>query len=233
MSAGRLLVIWDIDGTLTDTDLAIAEATEVTSSWLQSCGAQAPGTHKWTAIRALSNGNLEALCEVVAFEAGLRRSDWDQCSVVYRSALLSALAPKPHAVDVLAAVIRNGGVNAVSSTGDETLQRSKLEELDILRYIESDLIRIYAAGDGRGKPSGRPVKDLIERAHAPVDRTWVVGNGLDDIASANAAGVASIQLADPSAPMSDLNAVRPTGYASSLREVIDLIGIGYVDGENS
>jgi phosphoglycolate phosphatase-like HAD superfamily hydrolase len=220
------LVIWDIDGTLADTEAAIEAAMAKADSWLVEQAARPVDGTAWATLRQLSHGNITALCELVACEAGVSESGRAVLREIYKAALLDAITPQRDAISVLRAVVRYGGVNAVSSTGDESYQKAKIRQIGAGDYIDESLICVYPAGDVRGKPGGAPIARIRGLSNSVTDSIWVIGDGWDDIASASAAGVRSIYLTDaPECSGGKLTVLTPTHATSRLTDVVDIIGL--------
>lgn len=93
-----------------------------------------------------------------------------------------------------------------------------LEQLGILTSMKE----IWAGGDGPLKPAPDGILATAAKLGVPVQNTWMIGDGPQDVEAAHAAGAFSVALASPVgiADVAKLTAARPFAIATSLTEIV-------------
>jgi phosphoglycolate phosphatase len=82
---------------------------------------------------------------------------------------------------------------------------------------------VYAGGDGPMKPRPEPIVSTASTLSVPPDALWVVGDGTQDLDAAHAAGAVAIAVAGGFTPEPRLRASRPHALLRSLEELPELV----------
>lgn len=92
-----------------------------------------------------------------------------------------------------------------------------LEKLGVL----GAMTEIWAGGDGPLKPAPDGILAIAAKLGVPVQDTWMIGDGAQDVGAARAAGAVAIGLATPASigRPEALAASQPRAIATSLLEI--------------
>lgn len=93
--------------------------------------------------------------------------------------------------------------------------------------VESLFDAIWAGGDGALKPAPDCVRALTAALGVGAGETWLVGDGVQDVGAANAAGCASIAVLGGFHAEEKLRAAGPTIVLASMRDLVPLYDSSY------
>lgn len=116
-----------------------------------------------------------------------------------------------HAAGILAAVVTNKS------------RQATLPILDALG-VRARFAAISAGGDGPLKPSAEPVLAVMRAMGTSAAETWVVGDGVQDIGAARAAGCVAIAVMGGFHDEAKLRAMKPDALLTSLEELRAVFG---------
>jgi len=179
------LIVFDLDGTLVDSSLDLANST---NDMLQSYGAPALPT---AAIVAMVGEGARVLVERALAASGLAPAippideALDRFRSNYDRRLVEHTRPYPGIVDVVQAAARRAPV-AVLTNKPEAPTRRLLEAFDL-----APSCRWVIGGDSGfpRKPDPTSLLHLMREANAAIDATLVVGDSMIDVETARRAGV--------------------------------------------
>ena len=207
------LVVFDVDGTLSDSTATIvsAWADALATTGLPVPDADVIRSHIGMAIKA----SLPSMCP------GITDAQYAAFYENYRERYVSATRVQPPLFDGTRALIEalsdDGiAVGVCTSKGRQGLDRMlaghDLEDLFPVPYRAS-------ADDGPSKPHPKSLLDLIERTWHEHDDVVMVGDTTFDIEMAHAAGVRSVAVLCGAHDRATLEAVSPTAIVET---VVDL-----------
>jgi len=216
LTARPTLVVFDVDGTLSDS------TTVIVNSWmaaLEATGLPVPEpavikSHIGMAIKA----SLPSMCP------GVTDAQHATFFAHYRDLYVSATLTQPPLFEGTREALerlRDGGIalGVCTSKGRQGLDRMisghDLEEFFPAPYRAS-------ADDGPSKPHPKSLLDLIERTWHQTAAVIMVGDTTFDIEMAHAAGTRSIAVTCGAHDRATLESVSPTAIVSSVVDVPDL-----------
>lgn len=175
------LIVFDLDGTLIDSRLDLAEST---NEVLASYGAAALPVDR---VAGMVGEGARTLVERALAAADLDPAEPDALArfrVIYDRRLLVHTRPYDGVAEMLAQVSRLGPMAVLTNKPDAPTRRL-LEAFDLARYFsrviggDSDLAR---------KPDPAGLQALIKDYDATPATTWLVGDSMIDVATARRAG---------------------------------------------
>jgi len=87
----------------------------------------------------------------------------------------------------------------------------------------SSFVSLYCGGDGPLKPSAAAILRPLAPTGVPASDAWVVGDGVQDIGAARAAGATSIAVLGGFTHEAKLRAARPDAVIRNLEELLQLV----------
>ena len=180
-------VIFDVDGTLVDSNDAHAAA------WVDAFTEAGISVDRERVRSAIGMGGDKLVPYVSGFSesspTGSRVSD--RRAEIFRTRYLASLRPFPRVRELVQRLVRDGFAVAVASSAQE-------EELDTLlhRAGVADLVRTATSSDDadRSKPDPDIVSAAIDRAGGSRAETIMLGDTPYDVAAARAAGIPIVGL---------------------------------------
>ncbi|PPG71268.1 HAD family hydrolase [Rathayibacter rathayi] len=183
-TAESAAVLFDIDGTLADTNFLHVEAW---SRAFWQCDLVVPAWRIQRAIGADSSKLLDMLLEEDvnddrrALLTSLHRKNYDETT--------ARIAPLPGARELVATLVGRG-VHVVLATS------APQNELDVLLDVLDLGGSVHAVTSGADVSTAKPAPDLItialERAGVSADRAIMLGDATWDVIAAERAGLASV-----------------------------------------
>jgi HAD superfamily hydrolase (TIGR01509 family) len=212
MSSDRAGVLFDVDGTLTDTTYLHAV-----------CWAEALRQHGHVVTTSVIHGKIgmsgdKLLDDLLGADRDRSEDDalTDAHKTLYRQSW-GRLTTLPGAADLLRACSKRGLQVVLASSASQ-------EELNVLREtIDADdaIDEATSSSDAKtGKPDPDIVETSLERAGLSADRAVFVGDAIWDGAAAGRAGVTFIGLTCGGTPAPDL---RDAGAVEVYRDPADLL----------
>ena len=178
-------VIFDVDGTLVDSNDAHAKA------WvdaLEACGIPIPYSRVWPLIGMGAEKLLPELAGITITSPAGRKINHAR-GTFFESRYLWTIRPFPHVRTLVQRVIDSGYMPAVISNSNQ-------DDLDFLLRLADvgDLLRVRILSDST--ITARPLSDLmfaaLQALHAPASGAIAIGDTPYDIAAAHRAGVSAI-----------------------------------------
>ena len=173
-------VLFDIDGTLTDTNYLHVRA------WRQAfVDAGLDGVASWRIHRMIGAGSGVLMSELVGDERDDVKDGWRR----HFDALKAEIRPFPHAAELLRAVA-DRGVTVVLATSSEP---DDVDALVAAIGAGSAVSAITSAGDvDEAKPSPEVFESALEEAGCGPAEALVVGDSVWDVEAATKAGVRTV-----------------------------------------
>ncbi len=165
------------------------------------------------------NGASATIVGMALTELGIDRPDLASGAAdMYRDIRSEGYRPFPGAVEALETLLARGVRLGLITNGGASIQRWKLERLDLTRYFE----HVHIEGEeGFGKPDPRVYEGAMEALGAGPDRTWCVGDNLEwEVAAPQRLGIYSIWMDLAREGLPDGTSVKPDRIVSSLSELL-------------
>ena len=176
MPAAQPAVLFDIDGTLVDTNYLHAVAWR--RAFLE-CGHDVPTA--WV-HHCVGMGGGQLLRELIGVEDAGVKDAWSR----HFEGLKAEVRALPGAADLLRAVAAAGARVVLASSSEEKDLEVLLDALDAGDVIEA----VTSSGDvDEAKPAPDVFTTALEKAGVPADRAIVVGDTVWDVRAATAAGL--------------------------------------------
>jgi len=208
------LVIFDLDGTLIDsqTDLANAVNHVRSSHKMPLLSVSEVRAFVGDGIKVLMKRSLPGLTEPLLLEA---TNDFRS---YYGKHLLENTVLFPGVLEMLKNL--RGIQKAVLTNKPEALAAKILKGLKIDGYLAS-----LSGGDSspKKKPDPQPVFDIINKLSSRIELCAIVGDGKNDILAAKAAGVTSIAVSYGYTAPAELKALCPDFMVGNLSELCQLL----------
>jgi pyrophosphatase PpaX len=212
--AGRLTILFDLDGTLVDTIAFILASMRF--AFAEHAGPR-PSDAEWTA--GVGTPLRSQLREWARDEAEVER-----LALRYRThqrANLAALTRVfPGVRETLAALRERGHPMAIVTSKAEEIARLTLEQAGLLHYMDAV---IGVESSLRHKPDPEPVRVALERTGGEPARALFLGDSPHDIAAGNAAGVQTVAVAWGPFSRETLLASGPTWWLETIAELPPLV----------
>lgn len=136
---------------------------------------------------------------------------------LYEEDMFSETRLYPAVVEVLEEAVRSGHQIGLITNKNERPARALLEHFDLIRL---PWVGIFGADTfAERKPSPLPLREMMKRAQVTPLETWMIGDGIPDAESAQAAGVSYLALEYGYTPPEILQSYGPT---RSIKKSIDL-----------
>lgn len=184
-------VIFDLDGTLLDSEPLYTEAAEAVC-------ARYGAAFTYALKRTVMGGDSLRGATVVVQALGLPITPEDYLAEREAAlhALFPALQPIPHAPALLAALHARGVPVAIATSGHRAITEAKLTHQPFLREV-----RVRVCGDDARLTRGKPAPDIFLLAAAELgaapERCVVLEDSVLGVRAAVAAGMATVALVDP------------------------------------
>lgn len=176
-----MTILFDLDGTLIDSTDAILEGFEVA---YETFGEAVPDAEH---IKSLIGYPLDIMFE----ELGIRGDKWDYVDAYkkhYRIISRAKTTLLPFAREAIEEASRFAKLGIVTT---KTAHYSKelLEHMDVMHYFD---VLIGRESVENPKPHAEPIHKAIKHLDASYETTWMIGDTLLDLHSANNAGIKSV-----------------------------------------
>ena len=206
------LIIFDLDGTLADTQDDLAAAVNATRAFRGLPPLGLPG------IRSAIGDGARSLVERTVGREGVEES-LGHFIHYYREHSVVKTRLYPGVLEVLRAT--EDRIRAVVTNKPERISRRILKALEVdghfVEVIGGDTLPVR-------KPDPAAVLGLLQRHSIPPDSALMVGDSPIDVATAKAAGIASAALRGGYADPGALEASRPDFLLVSLGDLLGQIG---------
>ena len=207
-------VLFDLDGTLIDSVGLILESMRHA---FDSLGLAAPSDAQWTAgigtplviqLREFARDDAE-VGELVVRYRNYQREHHDRLT-----------QPFPGVADTLRALRAQGHRTAIVTSKAEEIANRSVAHTGLASLIDT-VVGVESCT--RHKPDPEPVHVALERLGARPERALFVGDSPHDIASGNAAGVASVAALWGPFSRADLEPSRPAHWLTRFDELPALV----------
>ena len=202
-------MLFDIDGTLTDTNYLHVRA------WRQAfVDAGLDEVASWRVHRMIGAGSGVLLTELIGSERDDVKDGWRR----HFDALKSEIRPFPRAADLLRAVADHGVTVVLATSSEPDDVDALVEAIDAGPAVSA----ITSAGDvDEAKPSPEVFEAALEEAGCSAGDALVVGDSIWDIEAATKAGVRTVALRSGGTASSEL---LDAGAIAVYDDPADLLG---------
>jgi len=224
-NAGAPALLCDLDGTLVDSapDLADALSTLLAESGRRALSVTEVKTMVGDGVAVLVERGLAATGGVPAPEA--LAAQVARYHALYEARLTKQTRPYPGAVEALGALRAAGWRLAVCTNKPERATRKVLAALGL-----DELIEAVAGGDTFPvrKPDPGHVLQLLEAMGVTPARAVMLGDSVNDVAAAHAAGLPAIAVGHGygTVPAQELGAERLITHFDELPAALKALGFG-------
>ena len=216
------LLVFDLDGTLVDSTLDLANSVNATRVHLGLEPLPIPIVASY-----VGNGAPVLVRKSIGPDAGEEQLDYALTYFLswYRDHMLEHTRPYPGVIDALDALAAAGQKMAVLTNKPVRFSQTLLAGLGMDRYF----FRVYGGNSfPEKKPDPHGLRMLMQEAGVPPERTWMVGDSSVDVLTARNAGVAcvgvtygiqpeSLETHKPDLLLDNLVALLPALRAASAR----------------
>lgn len=182
-------VIFDLDGTLIDSRADIAQACNHVLQWAgrEALPVETISGFVGNGARALLAGAFGLPSEAAELDAAF--AEWQR---YYAAHPVGHTRFMPGAERALQALSVRGVPLALVTNKDRRVTEQILAALGIAPRFDA----VYAGGDGPLKPSAEPVLRVCATLGVEPCNTWLVGDGVQDVAAARAAKARAIAVSN-------------------------------------
>lgn len=207
------LLVFDLDGTLVDSTLDLANAVNATRVYMGLEPLPVP-----TVASYVGNGAPVLIRKAIGPEADEETVDTALTYFLswYRDHILDNTLPYAGVIDGLERAQRAGHKMAVLTNKPERFSKALLAGLGMHKYF----FRIYGGNSfPEKKPNPFGLRKLMEEAAVPPENTWMIGDSSVDVLTARNAGVRCIGVTYGIQPES-LETYPPDVLLDSLTELL-------------
>jgi phosphoglycolate phosphatase len=208
-------IAFDLDGTLVDSRLDIAAACNHTLRW---AGRQPLEVE--TIATYVGDGARKLLARAFGIDPASPELDaiYVEFERYYAAHCVESTRWMPHALAAISALGARLPLAIVTNK-----MRSVTERIVNALGARDRFAAIYAGGDGPLKPSPEPMLALARELSVAPQDIWVVGDGVQDVASGDAAGCTTIAVLGGFASEQALRAAHPDALIPSLADLPALV----------
>ena len=217
------LVLLDLDGTLVDS---VPDLADCVNAALEAVGLPRRAEREvrlWVGngVVRLVHRSLTGEMEGEA-EEGLFRRALERFQACYRERYACRSRPFPGVLEGLAALKAAGIPLGCVTNKPGAFTRPLLEALGLVPFLE-----VVVAGDEttRQKPHPEPLLEAARRAGARPERTVLVGDSVNDVRAARAAGMPVVAVSYGYNHGRDIREAEPDAVLNSLVELPALLGL--------
>jgi phosphoglycolate phosphatase len=209
-------VAFDLDGTLIDSRADIAAACNHTLAW---------AGRKPLPVETISGFVGDGARSLLAQAFGIPTTapelealfgEWQRYYLAHPVVHTRLM---PGAERALASFAERAIPLALITNKARSVASAILDALDLARCFRA----VYGGGDGPLKPSPAPVFRVAEQLGLNPQDLWLVGDGVQDIAAARAAGACAIAVVGGFHDAARLRAAEPDAVFRDLDELVDTI----------
>jgi len=207
-------LLFDLDGTLLDSiEFILASARFC----FQKLGRVAPSDEEWAAGIGIPLFTMlgryardpEDLATLIAAYREYQVANHDRLTRCYDGV-----------VDAVRAYAAAGHELAIVTSKSEALAMRGLVRVGIARYIDTI---VGCDASSRHKPDPEPVRIALDRLGTRPEDAVFIGDSVHDVRAGNAAGVATVAALWGAGSRTELEAGKPTHFASTIADVTRLV----------
>jgi phosphoglycolate phosphatase len=209
-------VLLDLDGTLVDSsaDIAAAANHALVTAGREPMPAEAIARFVGDGARVLVAGVFGLPLHSPELDAHIER--WRR---YYASHPLDHSTWMPGAREAIASLRARQVKLAVVTNKDRLVTETILSALGVRGHFAA----VWAGGDGPLKPAPDGLLETMNVLEATARETWMVGDGAQDVAAAQAAGCTSIGLLGGLGSEARLRDARPDVLIESMRQLVPIV----------
>ncbi|MEM7302232.1 MAG: HAD-IA family hydrolase [Pseudomonadota bacterium] len=224
MTSDRLTIVYDLDGTLVDSNRDLIPALNRTTAevGLPSIAMDKVGHVVGRGAKAMIARAFEF--HKVPLDDALHEKLFDDFLVHYEAAVADKTIPFDGVIAALKAFQSDGHTQAVCTNKFQGLAEKLLNALHMQSYFSA-----VTGGDTFDfkKPDGRHITQTVELAGGNASRSVMIGDSISDIAGAKDAGipVVAVDFGYTDRPVEELNPDRIVSHFDELPDALRSLGL--------